>query len=172
MCIRDRIMIIGSGFGGSILAAILAKAGITVVLVDHQSHPRFAIGESSTPTATFILKSLVKHYQLTELEALTSYGLWKQKLFQVGCGVKRGFSYFFHSPGSPVQTTDLHQKEEGLVKSDWSSNLRSASENPGFSPACHIRTASSAFSWAFASSTSSSARISSWPSPICTSLTI
>ena len=106
-----QIMIIGSGFGGSILAAILAKAGISVMLVDHQSHPRFAIGESSTPTATFILKSLVKHYQLTELEALTSYGLWKQKLFQVGCGVKRGFSYFFHSPGSPVQTTDLHQKE-------------------------------------------------------------
>ena len=63
------IMIIGSGFGGSILAAILAKAGIRVMLVDHQSHPRFAIGESSTPTATFILKSLVKHYQLTELEA-------------------------------------------------------------------------------------------------------
>ena len=48
------IMIIGSGFGGSILAAILAKAGIRVMLVDHQSHPRFAIGESSTPTANLI----------------------------------------------------------------------------------------------------------------------
>ena len=54
------ILIIGSGFSGSLLATILAKSGVKVILIDRQSHPRFAIGESSTPTATLILKSLIK----------------------------------------------------------------------------------------------------------------
>ena len=106
-----KMMIIGGGFGGSLLAAILAKSGITVVLIDRKSHPRFTIGESSTPTASFILKALVKRYELTELESMTKYGLWKQKLPEVGCGIKRGFSYFFHSPGTPVQTTEMHDQE-------------------------------------------------------------
>ena len=105
------ILIIGSGFSGSLLAAILAKSGIKVILIDRQSHPRFAIGESSTPTATFILKSLIKRYELTELESLTRYGLWKQERPEISCGAKRGFSYFFHSPGALPQTTDTHDQE-------------------------------------------------------------
>ena len=64
MCVvnRPRILVIGSGFSGSIVAAILRKHGHHITLIDKTSHPRFAIGESSTPTASLILQTLIKRY--------------------------------------------------------------------------------------------------------------
>jgi FADH2 O2-dependent halogenase len=41
------IVIIGSGFSGSLLAMIARRAGRSVMLLDRSSHPRFAIGEST-----------------------------------------------------------------------------------------------------------------------------
>ena len=40
-----KILVIGSGFSGSIVAAILRKHGHHITLIDKSSHPRFAIGE-------------------------------------------------------------------------------------------------------------------------------
>ena len=44
------LAIIGSGFGGSLLAMIAARLGYRVVLLERGRHPRFAIGESASPT--------------------------------------------------------------------------------------------------------------------------
>jgi transcriptional regulator GlxA family with amidase domain len=46
------IVIVGSGFAGSLMAMIARRLGHSVVLVERGRHPRFAIGESSTPLAT------------------------------------------------------------------------------------------------------------------------
>ena len=108
---RQKILVVGSGFSGSLLAAILQKYGYDVTLIDKCSHPRFAIGESSTPTAGFILKSLVDRYNLQELLPLTRYGLWREHLTEIGVGVKRGFSYFFHEPGGKSSITPTHESE-------------------------------------------------------------
>ncbi len=86
---RRKILVVGSGFSGSLLASILQKDGNDVTLIDKSSHPRFAIGESSTPTAGFILKSLIDRYDLQELKPLTRYGLWREHLSEIGVGVKR-----------------------------------------------------------------------------------
>ena len=45
------VAIVGSGFGGSLAALALLKRGHRVALVERGRHPRFAIGESSTPLA-------------------------------------------------------------------------------------------------------------------------
>ena len=52
---RYDIIVVGSGFSGSLLAWILASQGRSVLLIDRSKHPRFAVGESSTPTADFLL---------------------------------------------------------------------------------------------------------------------
>ena len=80
---RRKILVVGSGFSGSLLASILQKHGNDVTLIDKASHPRFAIGESSTPTAGFILKSLIDRYDLLELKPLTRYGLWREYLSEI-----------------------------------------------------------------------------------------
>ena len=49
------LAIIGSGFGGTLLSLIAQRLGFTVALLERGTHPRFAIGESSTPLADFKL---------------------------------------------------------------------------------------------------------------------
>ena len=96
---RFDVAIIGSGFAGSILASVLAKRKLRVAMIDSASHPRFAIGESSTPIADMVLRRLGHSYDLPELVSLSTWGSWQRDHRQVACGCKRGFSYFVHNPG-------------------------------------------------------------------------
>ncbi|QDV83054.1 NAD(P)/FAD-dependent oxidoreductase [Planctomycetes bacterium TBK1r] len=96
MSLRFDVAIIGSGFSGSILARVLASRGRRVALLDAAKHPRFAIGESSTPIVDLLLRRLGQQYGLADLENLSAYGRWQQTLPEVACGMKRGFSYFDH----------------------------------------------------------------------------
>ena len=100
------VLILGAGFGGSLLAAILAKNGRRVALVDRAVHPRFAIGESSTPLADATLAQIANQYGLRELLPLTQYKSWKRNFPELGCGVKTGFSYFGHRTGQEFLAGD------------------------------------------------------------------
>lgn len=90
------VVIIGSGFSGSLLAWILSSRGVDVAIVDAQTHPRFAIGESSTPIADLLLRQLGEKYELQPLCDLSTYGTWKKTHPRLTCGKKRGFSYYHH----------------------------------------------------------------------------
>ncbi|MFN9035961.1 MAG: NAD(P)-binding protein, partial [Planctomyces sp.] len=70
------VVIAGSGFSGSLLGWILARHGRSVLIVYRQHHPRFAIGESSTPTADFLLAHLADRFGLRELAPLACWGTW------------------------------------------------------------------------------------------------
>jgi FADH2 O2-dependent halogenase len=93
------VAVLGSGFAGSLAAWILAKQGRRVALIEHGKHPRFAIGESSTPLADFKLRQIAQRYQLPELKPFCQYGSWKAAYPEITCGAKRGFAYFYHQPG-------------------------------------------------------------------------
>lgn len=105
------VAILGSGFAGTLLGLLLQKRGLTVLLIDRQKHPRFAIGESSTPAADFILESLCEEYDLPELKPLCRYGSWCRSQPSVSRGLKRGFSYFHHREGEPFIPGPDHERE-------------------------------------------------------------
>ncbi len=105
------IVILGAGFAGSILAAIAANAGRRVILLERSRHPRFAIGESSTPLANLKLESLAREFDLHWLADFAKYGTWKRTHPEIACGLKRGFSYFNHHPGQDFTATADHQTE-------------------------------------------------------------
>ena len=105
------VVVLGSGFAGSILALILQRQGRDVLAVDKASHPRFAIGESSTPTANLVLASLARQYDLPRLAPLARYGTWQAAYPRLTCGLKRGFSYFKHDPHTPFRPRDDHANE-------------------------------------------------------------
>jgi FADH2 O2-dependent halogenase len=96
-----RIAIVGSGFAGSILARGLHLQGHRVTLLDRQRHPRFALGESSTPLAALSLERLAKLPGLEDLRNLAAYGRWQRELPRLRCGLKRGFTFYQHRPGEP-----------------------------------------------------------------------
>ena len=105
------MVIVGSGFAGSLLALILKKQGFEVALIDRKHHPRFVIGESSSPTGNMILRYLCDRYDLPVLAPLCDYGSWLDDLPQLLHGRKRGFSYFKHEPNQPFVPTPRHGNE-------------------------------------------------------------
>ena len=108
---RVDVVVVGAGFSGSLAAMLLLRQGRSVALVERGKHPRFAIGESSTPLADFKLRDIARQYDLPRLEPLTQYGTWKGTYPDLMCGVKRGFTYFSHHEGKEYKTDDQHGSE-------------------------------------------------------------
>ena len=98
------LAIIGSGFGGSLLAMVAHRLGRRVILVERGQHPRFAIGESASPLAGVVLEQLADRYDLPRVKPLGSYGSWKRTYPDVTCGLKRGFTSFKHEAGKPFRS--------------------------------------------------------------------
>lgn len=109
--LKADVAIVGAGFGGSLTALVLQRIGLAPVLVDRASHPRFAIGESSTPNADLILLELARTYDLPRIAPLAKYGTWQATYPEVVGGIKRGFSYFHHRRGEPFQVDPEHATE-------------------------------------------------------------
>ncbi len=117
------LVVIGSGFAGSLISTILSKAGLRVALIDKGRHPRFAIGESSTPIANMILRDLSIKYNLDYLMPLCRFGTWREHYPDINVGMKRGFSYLNHSILKEFDPGPNHQNE--LFVSASSSNYDS-----------------------------------------------
>ncbi|MYF95240.1 MAG: FAD-dependent oxidoreductase [Holophagales bacterium] len=96
---RREIVIAGGGFAGSILARALHAEGRDVLLLERGRHPRFALGESSTPLANLALERLAVRYGFDDLWDLAAHGRWRRRLPEVGRGLKRGFCFYEHEPG-------------------------------------------------------------------------
>ena len=99
--VRDAcdVAIVGSGFAGSLLARVLRVIGYDVVLLERAAHPRFAIGESSTPLANLSLERLGARYGLDDCYAMAAHGRWLARYPDVRRGLKRGFTFYRHHPG-------------------------------------------------------------------------
>jgi len=105
------VAIVGSGFAGSLLALVARRLGLSVLLLEKGSHPRFAIGESTSPLANLLFEELAKRYDLPRLVPFAKWGSWKQAHPEVSCGLKRGFSFFHHTEGRPfANAPDRHDQ--------------------------------------------------------------
>jgi tetracycline 7-halogenase / FADH2 O2-dependent halogenase len=96
------VIVVGSGFAGSLLARVLAVLGYDVVLLERGTHPRFAIGESTTPLANLSLERLGIRYGLADCYGLATHGRWLANFPELRRGLKRGFTYYRHHPGQPL----------------------------------------------------------------------
>ncbi|HUP25216.1 MAG TPA: FAD-dependent oxidoreductase [Thermoanaerobaculia bacterium] len=97
---RAEVLVVGSGFAGAILARALHARGRDVLLVERGTHPRFALGESSTPLANIALERLAATYGFADLRHLAAWGRWRRHLPHLGCGLKRGFTFYAQPTGS------------------------------------------------------------------------
>lgn len=100
------LAIIGSGFSGSLLAMIARRIGLSVILLERTAHPRFAIGESTSPLMNLILEQMAERYDLPRLKPLTTWGEWQRTYPAVVGGLKRGFTYFKHEAGTRYRTAE------------------------------------------------------------------
>src|SRR6476620_6241885 len=92
------VAVLGSGMSGSIVAAILAKRGVSVLLLDSETHPRFAVGESTIPHTSLLISLLAEKYGMPELEYIVHPDRLAEHVCTT-CGVKRTFGFAYHRPG-------------------------------------------------------------------------
>lgn len=105
--IRYDVAIVGSGFAGSLLARILATRGLSVALIERGAHPRFAIGESSTPLASLSLERIALCYGLRDCYQLATHGRWLASYPELRRGLKRGFTFYRHHADEPFADRGL-----------------------------------------------------------------
>jgi FADH2 O2-dependent halogenase len=103
------VAILGSGFGGAILARALCRQKKKVLLIERGRHPRFALGESSTPLASLSLERLAARYRLPDLHYLAAHGRWMEHLPHLRRGLKRGFTFFAHKRGRPYENSAANE---------------------------------------------------------------
>lgn len=94
------VAIIGSGIGGSTLAAVLARQGLSVIVFEGGAHPRFTIGESMILETSEAMRALAEFYDVPELAYYSSENFYPY--IGTAHGVKRHFSFVHHLPGQHV----------------------------------------------------------------------
>jgi FADH2 O2-dependent halogenase len=105
---RYDVAILGSGIGGSMLACILAKHGLSTLLIEELSHPRFAIGESLIPETGVRLRILAEKYGVPEIGWLGSFHQLRDNVSSA-CGVKRSFAFMYHREGEKHRAEETNQ---------------------------------------------------------------
>ncbi|MBZ4016050.1 NAD(P)/FAD-dependent oxidoreductase [Streptomyces purpurogeneiscleroticus] len=102
------VIILGAGIAGSILGAILARAGARVLIVDAGAHPRFAVGESMIPYTLLGLRMLAERYGVPEIATLSSYKDCTKEISS-SFGQKRNFGFIRHTEGSEPNPREANQ---------------------------------------------------------------
>jgi FADH2 O2-dependent halogenase len=96
-----QVAVIGSGYAGSLMAMTARRQGFSVALIERGRHPRFAIGESSTPLANLLIEEIADEFDLPLLRAFSKWGTWQEAHAGIPCGLKRGFTFYHHELGRP-----------------------------------------------------------------------
>jgi FADH2 O2-dependent halogenase len=96
-------VVVGSGFSGSLMAMMAHRLGFRSALIERGRHPRFVIGESTTPVTNLLLERIADDYDLPFVRPLCKWGPWQEQRPYLGCGLKRGFTFYHHEPGRAFQ---------------------------------------------------------------------
>jgi len=93
------LAVVGSGFAGSLISMAARRLGLSVVMIERGRHPRFVIGESTTPLTNLLLEEICDEFQMPEIRSLSKWGTWQDVHPGIPCGLKRGFTFYKHELG-------------------------------------------------------------------------
>ncbi len=94
------VAVLGPGLGGSVLAAILARLGLRVLVLERRSLPRPYLRESMPRRASLLLWMLAQRYDVPEVFALSSTERLNQWAVATS-GARRACGFLYHEPGRP-----------------------------------------------------------------------
>jgi FADH2 O2-dependent halogenase len=93
------VVILGSGLAGSITALCLVRQGLRVMILEKGTHPRFALGESTTTPSSLWLKVIAERFNAPEIHNIaTAEGI--RRHVAPTSGVKSNFGFLYHERGA------------------------------------------------------------------------
>ena len=101
------VAVIGSGLAGSMTAACLARNGARVLIIDAGTHPHFAIGESTIPATSMMMRLVSERYGVPEIKYLATFEAVHSKISTTS-GVKRNFGFVYHREGLAQNPRETH----------------------------------------------------------------
>ncbi|KRV49601.1 FAD-dependent oxidoreductase [Wenjunlia vitaminophila] len=102
------VVILGSGLAGAAMAAVLSRNGANVLILDAGTHPRFAIGESTIPYTSMLMRLVSERYDVPEIKYLTTFENVQGKITST-CGIKKNFGFLYHREGERQKYHEAHQ---------------------------------------------------------------
>jgi FADH2 O2-dependent halogenase len=105
---RYDVAILGAGIAGSMLAAVLARNGVRVLLADAGLHPRFAVGESTIPYTSALVRLISARYDVPEIASLATYKDIHDNISR-NCGWKKNFGFVYHRPERAQNPAEANQ---------------------------------------------------------------
>ena len=102
------VAILGTGFSGSILGAILSRHGHKVLLIDEKEHPKFAVGEATIPQTTMMMRAIADRYDVPEIGACSTFEGMHQHVTS-HCGIKSNFGFIFQREGLAQNPDEVTQ---------------------------------------------------------------
>lgn len=105
---RYQVAILGAGIAGSMLAAVLARNGVSVLLVDMATHPRFAIGESTIPFTSALTRVIAERYKVPEILPLASFKGIRDNISR-NSGMKKNFGFVYHRENLSQHPEEINQ---------------------------------------------------------------
>jgi tetracycline 7-halogenase / FADH2 O2-dependent halogenase len=116
---RFDVAILGSGIAGSMLGAVLARNGLSVLLIDAGSHPRFAIGESTIGYTLLTLRTIAERYGVPEIKTLATFDNCT-KIIGRSFGIKKHFGFLLHHEGQPQDPRETNEFNAPNLLQAWS----------------------------------------------------
>lgn len=86
------VLVLGSGPGATVLAAVLARSGSDVLVIGDDVHPRYRQGETSTPHLSWLLRLLAARYDVPEFARLATYETAREHVSR-RVGVERSIGF-------------------------------------------------------------------------------
>jgi FADH2 O2-dependent halogenase len=102
------VIIAGSGIYGTSLAGILAKSGLSVLVIERGKHPRFALGEALLPQSAIWPFIIGERFGIPEIGHLSHADRIVDHITP-SCGLKHSIGFAHHIAGEPLKAPQLHQ---------------------------------------------------------------
>ncbi len=93
------VVILGSGLAGSITALCLARRGLRVAILDQGTHPRLAVGESTTTPSSLWLRLLAELFDVPDLLHIANAESIIRHVAP-SSGLKNNFGFLYHTVGA------------------------------------------------------------------------
>lgn len=102
------VIIAGSGIAGTTMAAVLARHGARVMIIELGKHPRFALGEAMLPQSAIWPFIIGEYFDVHEIQHLSQTDRIVDHITSA-CGIKRSIGFAYQLSGQHQHSEHLHQ---------------------------------------------------------------